>query len=216
MRSLRHSLETMPNTLINQYSNLRFAIKTKILIFVFMSQGYQIYNQNALYYLTFQIVDWVDIFTWQVYKDILIYSFKYCQANKGLELFGYVIMSNHIHLIARCKEGFRLSDTIRDFKKFTAKNMLENIRNTNESRSDWMLKRFEFAAKSHQRNSEYQVWTHENHAIELFSNDFITQKLNYIHNNPVRAGIVELEGEYIYSSAKNYAGLKGKIKIDFV
>jgi REP element-mobilizing transposase RayT len=65
-----------------------------------MSQGYQIYNQNALYYLTFQIVEWVDIFTRKEYKDIAINSFNFCRNNKGLELYAYVIMSNYIHLIA--------------------------------------------------------------------------------------------------------------------
>jgi REP element-mobilizing transposase RayT len=169
-----------------------------------------------LYYLTFQIVDWVDIFTRQTYKDIVIESFEYCKKHKGLEIFAYAIMSNDIHLMVRSKEGFRLSDTVRDFKKFTAKNILEQLRSPTESRGDWILKRFEFAAKSHQRNSDFQVWTHENHAIELHSNDFIRQKLDYIHNNPVRAGIVELPEEYVYSSAKNYAGLKGKIEIEFV
>jgi REP element-mobilizing transposase RayT len=181
-----------------------------------MSQGYQIYNQHALYYLTFQIVKWVDVFTRVEYKDIIVNSFYYCRKNKGLELYGYVIMSNHIHVIARSQESHRLSDTIRDFKKFTAYQLLERIRLPNESRSDWMLKRFEFAAKEHARNSEYQIWTHENHAVELFSKEFTQQKLDYIHQNPVRAGIVDGPEDYVYSSARNYAGMKGKIEIDFL
>jgi REP element-mobilizing transposase RayT len=181
-----------------------------------MSQGYQIYDQHSLYYLTFQIVNWVDVFTRLAYKEIIIDSLNYCRKNKGLELYGYVIMTNHIHLIARSKESNQLSDTIRDFKKFTAKQLLESISQPTESRSDWMLKRFEFAAKAHQRNSEYQVWTHENHAVELFSNDFTKQKLNYIHQNPVRAGIVDIAENYLFSSARNYCGLNAKIEIDFL
>ncbi len=181
-----------------------------------MSQGYQIYNQQALYFLTFQVVNWVDIFTRVEYKDIITDSFDYCRKNKGLELYAYVIMSNHIHLISRAKENYRLSDIIRDFKKFTANQLLDKIKLPAESRSDWMLKRFEFAAKRHQRNSEYQIWTHENHAVELFTSDFIDQKLDYIHHNPVRAGIVDAPENYIYSSARNYAGEKGRIEIDFL
>jgi len=65
-----------------------------------MSTGYQIVDQSALYYLTLQVVDWIDIFTRQVYRDIVIESLKFCQQNKNLQIFGYVIMSNHIHLIA--------------------------------------------------------------------------------------------------------------------
>lgn len=181
-----------------------------------MSQGYQIYNQEALYYLTFQIVEWVDVFTRKEYKNIAISSFDFCRKKKGLELYAYVIMSNHIHLIARAKEGYLLSDIIRDFKKFTANQLLEKIQQPQESRRDWMLKRFEFAAKKHQRNSQYQVWTHENHAIELFSNDFTKQKLNYIHQNPVRAGIVREAHEYMYSSACNYAGIETVLEIDML
>ena len=131
-------------------------------------------------------------------------------------MYAYVIMTNHIHLIARAKEGFLLSDIIRDYKKYTANTLLTLIKEPTESRSDWMLKRFEFAAKRHKRNSEYQVWTHENHAIEIYSDKFLQQKLDYIHQNPVRAAIVESAEEYIYSSAKNYFCNKGLIEIDLI
>jgi len=78
------------------------------------------------------------------------------------------------------------------------------------------MKRFEFSAKAHARNSVYQLWTHENHAIELFTPAFTNQKLDYIHNNPVRAGIVENPEDYLYSSARNYAGLKAMVEIEFL
>ena len=181
-----------------------------------MSTGYQIYHQHSLYYLTFQVVQWVDIFTRPVYKDIAINSFKYCREAKGLELYAYIIMTNHIHLIARAKENYRLSDIIRDYKKYTANQLLELIQQPTESRKDWMLKRFEFSASTQQRNSKYQIWTHENHAIELHSNEFIDQKLDYIHQNPVRAGIVEHAEDYLYSSARNYSGLSSMLEIDFL
>ena len=182
----------------------------------FMSQGYQIYDQNALYYLTFQIVKWVDVFTRNEYKQVVVNSFEYCRKNKGLELYGYVIKTNHIHLIARANEPFRLSDIIRDLKKFTANQLLPLLQLPQESRSDWMMKRFEFAAREHQRNSVYQLWTHENHAIELFTSAVTQQKLQYLHHNPVRAGIVEQPEDYLYSSARNYAGLRNRLEIDFL
>ncbi len=80
-----------------------------------MSTGYQIKDQEGLYYLTFQVVDWVDIFTRQIYRDLIIDSFKYSIEHKGFQLFAYVIMSNHVHLIANSSEG-KLSDTIRAIK----------------------------------------------------------------------------------------------------
>jgi REP element-mobilizing transposase RayT len=125
-------------------------------------------------------------------------------------------MSNHIHLIASAKESNRLSDIIRDFKKYTASNFLKEMIKSTESRQDWMLKRFEFAAKSNKRSSEYQIWTHENHAVELVSNKFYDQKLNYIHENPIRAGIVDRSVDYLYSSARNYAEMDGLIKIELL
>ncbi len=180
-----------------------------------MSTGYKIEDQTALYYLTLQVVDWVDIFTRQIYRDIVIDSLKFCQQNKGLQIFGYVIMSNHLHLIANSPNG-GLSETLRDFKKFTARTIINTIANGNESRSDWMLNRFEFNAKRHSRNEKYQFWTHENHAVILYSNDFIQEKLEYLHNNPVRAGIVEKPEEYLYSSARNYADLDGLLEVSFI
>ena len=106
-----------------------------------MSTGYQINDQEGLYYLTFQVVDWVDIFTRQVYRDLVVESFKYCIENKGLDLFAFVIMSNHIHLIAQSTNG-KLSEIVRDFKKFTSKRIIEIILEIPESRKIWMLDRF--------------------------------------------------------------------------
>ncbi len=170
-----------------------------------MSTGYQIVEQDALHYVTFQIVKWVDIFTRRVYRDIVIDSLKYCQSNKGLEIYAFVIMSNHIHILLRSDIG-KLSDTIREFKSFTAKQILLAIDTESESRRDWMLNLFEFAAKQHKRNEKYQIWTHENHAELIYSDTFIIQKISYIHDNPVRAGIVENPEDYLYSSATDFAG----------
>ena len=163
-----------------------------------MSTGYQIRDQSALHYLTIQVVDWIDVFTRQAYRDVVLGSLKYCQHNKGLQVFGYVIMSNHIHLIANSPAG-ELSNTLRDFKKFTAKNIIESIVEGNESRKEWMLNRFQFNAQRHSRNENYQLWTHENHALVIYSPQFAMEKLEYLHNNPVRAGFVKQSGRlYIF------------------
>jgi hypothetical protein len=77
-----------------------------------------------------------------------------------------------------------------------------------------MLHLFEFEAKKHNRNTKYQVWTHKNHAEYIYSNKFIRQKLDYIHNNPVKAGIVEHPEDYLYSSARNYTGLDNLLKMN--
>ena len=107
-------------------------------------------------------------------------------------------MSNHIHLIANSPAG-ELSNTLRDFKKFTAKNIIESIVESNESRKEWMLNRFQFNVQRHSRNENYQLWTHENHALVIYSPQFAMEKLEYLHNNPVRAGFVKQSGRlYIF------------------
>lgn len=162
--------------------------------------------------MTFTVVDWIDVFTRKQYRDILIDSMKFCQKQKGLILHGYVIMSNHIHVIFQAETG-NLSDLVRDFKVFTAKEILKAIEIGPESRSDWILKRFEFAAKSQSRNSKYQFWEYGNHPEEIFSETFFWTKLNYIHMNPVRANIVSKASEYMYSSPSNYVYAKGLLDV---
>lgn len=122
-------------------------------------------------------------------------------------------MSNHVHLIARSDTG-NLSDTIGSLKQFTSKKILASVKEEPESRREWMLHRFEYAAKFNKRNEHYQFWTHDNHPEGIFTPQFFNQKLHYIHMNPVRAGIVELPEHYLYSSARNYAGLNALIEID--
>jgi REP element-mobilizing transposase RayT len=179
------------------------------------TNGFKIQDQTKPHFITDTVIDWVDVFTRKIYRDIVMDSLTFCIKNKGMILYGYVIMSNHIHLIIQSDKG-KLSDLIRDFKKFTAKNILEVIENEPESRKDWMLKRFEFACKSHSRNEKYQFWQYGSHPEEIYTEKFLWSKLDYIHQNPVRAGIVEKPEHYIYSSASNYINDKGIIAIEKV
>lgn len=128
---------------------------------------YLIKDQNAIYFLTFTVIDWVDVFTRKEYKLILVDSMNYCIKEKGLTVFGWVIMSNHIHVIWQAKEGYQLSAIIRDFKKFTAKRIIYEIETGLESRKVWLLRKFEFAEKRLKRISKYKFWKDDNHAIYL-------------------------------------------------
>ena len=140
-----------------------------------MGTAYQIHDQSACYYMTFQVIDWVDVFSRKRYRDIIIDSFKFCQKNKGLKLWAYVIMTNHIHVIMSSEEN-NSSDIIHDFKRHTSSKILKSIKEEPESRRDWMLKRFEFAASKNKRNGKHQFWIHENHAIQIESKKFMRQK----------------------------------------
>ena len=165
---------------------------------------YKILDQTGLNYLTLTIVGWIDIFTRQRYRDIVIESLKYCQEMKGLRICGYVIMSNHIHLIVYTEGGHQLSDVLRDFKKFTAVHILKSIEAETESRREWLMYLFRFYAKNTSNTSNHQFWQHDNHPIALWSQKVIWQKLDYVHLNPVRAGIVARPQDYVYSSAGDY------------
>ena len=176
-----------------------------------MSTGYKIQEQDGAYYLTFQIVGWVDLFTRKEYRDVVIDSLKFCQKNKGLNLFAYVIMSNHIHLLVQSQNG-NLSGFIRDFKSYTSKRFLEIMQSGKESRSEWLRVVFEYHGKLKSKQT-FQLWTHENHAEHIYSQKFIEQKVHYIHHNPVRSGIVVNPEDYLYSSARNYSGLDSVIDV---
>jgi REP element-mobilizing transposase RayT len=125
-------------------------------------------------------------------------------------------MSNHIHLIAAAKEGFNLSDILRDMKAHQARQILKSIAEEPESRREWMLSIFKYTALGHDKNEKYQFWTHDNHSIFMdpMRPELFQQRLNYIHQNPVRAGLVANADEYLYSSALNYTGKVGMIAVD--
>jgi REP element-mobilizing transposase RayT len=178
-----------------------------------MKEGFIIRDQSKAYFITATVVDWVDVFSRKTYRDSVIESLDFCIKNKGMILYSYVIMSNHIHLIIQSKDG-KLSDLVRDFKKYTAKTILEKIQNEQESRREWMLERFKLATESHSRNKNYQFWQLGSHAEEIYSEKFMWTKINYIHFNPVRAGIVLKIQDYIYSSASNYIENKGIVEVE--
>ena len=180
-----------------------------------MKEGYTIKEQEKAHFITATVVDWIDVFSRKNYRDSIIECFDYCIKNKGMILYGYVIMSNHIHMIIQSNDG-KLSDLLRDFKKFTAKTILEKIQSEPESRREWMLERFKLATETHSRNKNYQFWQYGNHAEEIFTEQFLWSKLDYIHMNPVRAGIVIKMDDYLYSSASNYMSGTGIIQVEIV
>ena len=156
-----------------------------------MSRNYKFHDQERPYFVTFSVVNWIDAFTRREYKDILVSSLNYCKINKGLELYAWVMMSNHIHLIIGTKDQ-PMEGILRDIKRHTSKQILKAIsENPQESRKEWMLWHFERAGKKNPNNEFYQFWQQGNHPIELYSNAVMDQKLNYIHNNPVAAGWVD-------------------------
>lgn len=178
---------------------------------------YHIQDQNSTYFLTITVVKWIDIFTRANYKDIIVDSLNYCIDEKGLELYAWVIMSNHIHLVCKVNKPFGMSGFLRDFKKFTSKQILAEIQHINESRKIWLLDKFEFEAKRTRRAKYYKFWKDDNHAIDLTNNKIdVNSKIEYVHNNPVNARIVDFAEDYNFSSARDYVGKKGYVRVEVI
>ena len=147
--------------------------------------GYKIRNPAAIHFITFAVVeclpDWViqagiDVFTRKDYRNIILASIRFCQAEKGLVLHSWCLMSNHLHLIVSAKNE-DLSDVLRDFKKFTSKQIIETIINSKqENRKDWMLRIFKEEGSKNGRNTTYQFWRQDNQPQELYSPKFVFSK----------------------------------------
>jgi REP element-mobilizing transposase RayT len=178
-----------------------------------MSRKYKATVPDKAYFITITCVGWVDLFTRLNHRYTIINSLKYCQNNKGLEIFAYCIMPSHIHLICSADDGKKLSDILRDFKTFTSKQLLINIKNDPESRREWLLELFAKACAHLKRNQDYKVWQDGYHAEVIETPKFMYQKLKYIHNNPVTDKIVEKPEDYLFSSARNYADLDYELEV---
>lgn len=175
-----------------------------------MSRNYKFHNPEGVYFVSFAVVDWIDVFTRNEYKEILLDSLSYSQKNKGMEVFSWCIMTNHIHLVFRSVGEIKPEILLGDFKRFTSRKIIQAIiDNPKESRKEWLIEQFKKAAGQSSNVNDYQFWRHDNKPIELWSNKVITEKINYIHFNPVEAGLVFKPQDYVYSSALDYSGEKG-------
>lgn len=181
-----------------------------------MSRKYKFRNQDQLYFVTFSVIYWIDVFIRNEYKDELIESLKYCMDNKGLEVYGYCIMTSHMHIIIGT-HGEKMEDILRDFKSYTSSRLRKLIQpNLSESRREWMLWMMERAGTKNKNNNGFQFWQQHNNPIELYNNELMDQKLEYIHNNPVEAGFVSRPEDYVYSSARNYCGEQGILEVKII
>jgi putative transposase len=156
-------------------------------------------NENEPHFLTLTTLEWINVFTKPQYFEAIIESLKFCQENKGLLLYEFAIMTNHLHLIARAKEPHTLSSIIRDFKQYTTQQILKLLEQDNRS---YILRLISnsFSKKSGTSN---QIWQRENFPEVIESEEFYHNKVDYIHQNPVKAGYVEKPEDWRYSSAKN-------------
>jgi REP element-mobilizing transposase RayT len=175
-----------------------------------MRTRYKITENDYPYFITFTTIEWIPIFTRKPYFDVAVNSLDYSRKNKGMGLIAYVIMDNHIHLIVSCDQ---LSKVIKEFKSFTAREIIKAAKD--EGRS-WLLNQFNFYKHTFKNDSNFQVWQEGFLPKQIMSEEMLFQKIEYIHNNPVRIGLVERPEDWIYSSAKNYLGGNGVLEIDYL
>ena len=170
-------------------------------------------NENQTHFLTITIIEWIDIFAKPEYFQIIIDSLKYCQKNKGLLLYEFVIMTNHIHLIVKAKEKNKLSQIISDFKKHTTREILKELEKDNRRYILNLIKNSFFKKKDYQN----QIWQRENYPELIVTEEFLNEKIGYVYNNPVKKGYVAKAEDWIYSSAGNrILSRDGAIKLDDV
>ena len=178
-----------------------------------MSSGYKFHNPQGLYFVSFAVVEWLPVFTEEAYCNIIIDCLRFCQKHKGMQIFSWCIMDTHLHLVFRSCNGQHPASLLGDFKRFTSNKLVEAIRNhPGESRKHYFMTEFARAATKSSNVKHHQFWRHDNHPIELWSYHVIWQKINYVHLNPVKAGIVSCGKSYKYSSAIDYAGGKGLLE----
>lgn len=170
-----------------------------------MSDKYKVFDGDEVYFVTFTIVDWIKVLDDDSYKQLIIDAIKYYQINRGLVVYAFCIMPNHVHMIVQATGKSNISEILRDLKKITSRQIVKKLEQQKQESHQYMLKRFADAGEPLKRITNYKVWQDGNRAKLVYSNKFLMEKLNYIHNNPIEYGLCSQPWEYKYSSAVNYA-----------
>lgn len=163
---------------------------------------------DAPHFYTFTTVNWVHVFHYKDLAEVVLDSIEYMQNNDRITLYGYVIMENHIHIVA---SAFNLSEQIKNNKSFTARKILDTL--TENKRSN-LLDMFRTGKACHKTESDFQFWQEGSHPEMILDEAMMRQKLDYIHYNPVRRGYVDMPEHWRYSSARDYAGKEGLIPLN--
>jgi len=165
-----------------------------------MQKPWSFQRSPDLYFCTDVIVGWQYVFTSLEFFQTITESLKYCQAQKGLQLHAYVIMPNHLHTIISALQN-NPSDIMRDFKRYTSQQISDLLAQVSNHR---LLHYFSSVARREGRGNTFKIWESGSHPVLIDNGDFLDQKLQYIHDNPVRKGYVEKPEHWKYSSARNY------------
>jgi putative transposase len=167
---------------------------------------YKIADPTFRHFVTCTVLHWIPVFTRPATVEILLDSLRHLRA-EGLKLYAYVILENHLHMVL---QSGQLDRDIARFKSYTAKQLIHYLSEHNVNR---ILEQLAFYKKVHKIDRAYQFWQEGSHPELIQNEDMMRQKENYIHENPVKRGYVNLPEHWRYSSARNYAGQTGMIEI---
>jgi putative transposase len=159
------------------------------------------------HFLTCTVVEWLPVFTHQDGVQILFDTWGYQQQHEGLKLIGFVILENHLHAVAQAEN---LPQTWARFKSFSARKIISLLKSYGAKP---LLDRLQFAYKAARADREHQFWQEGSHPQVIVDKAMLVQKLEYIHNNPVKRGYVDAPEDWRWSSARNYAGRDGVIEV---
>ena len=168
---------------------------------------YRIIDNSAPYFLTATVVNWIPLFGATAVAQILLDSLRFLQSNNRLTLYAYVIMENHLHLVA---SSSHLSKEMGNFKSYTARRAIDHFK---QRGAQHILDQLAFHKKRYKNDREHQLWQEGSHPQRIQGIEMMRQKVEYIHNNPVKRGWVDLPVHWRYSSARNYAGLEGLLDV---
>ena len=171
---------------------------------------YKIYENQQPYFLTCTVVNWLPIFSSRPVAQILLDSLRFLQTHDRLTVYAYIILENHLHLMA---SSLDLAKEIGDFKSFTARKILDFF-TANQARH--ILELLADSKIAHKRDRTYQLWQEGSHPELIQGDDMMRQKIEYIHNNPVKRGYVDDPTHWRYSSARNYVGQAGLLEVNRV
>ena len=169
---------------------------------------YKIYEITHPHFITCTILHWIPIFTRIETTNIIFDSLRYLQKDDNLKIYSYVILENHLHLIASSDD---LAMSIRRFKSFTAKQILKYLQENNVKT---ILDQLAFYKKAHKTTAQYQLWQEGIQPKLIQDENTMIQKINYIHQNPVKRGYVDDAIHWRYSSARDYDGVDGLINVE--
>jgi REP element-mobilizing transposase RayT len=169
---------------------------------------YRICHEQAPHFLTCTVLNWIPLFTRPQTAGIVLDALRYRQEEHGWKIYGYVILENHLHMIVQAEN---LALELPRFKSYTARQLIDHLK---ECRAERLLQQLAFFRKEYKRDDrDYQCWEEGSHPQLIENEQVLRQKLEYIHQNPVKRGYVDKPEHWRYSSARDYAGVAGLIPV---